>query len=214
VWHLLERCILRRSRDRRMDARRRFAGVGAACVLVCFFSACGGSPLSLGSPAPPISVSVSPAIAAVQTGSTALLTATVSNDPGYRGVTWTVSCAGLSRHRAEPLQPTLHPPQCPQVQILQSRPRRSPTKRRRVRRLSSRLVTFQATTSAWTTTPMDLTLTKRALSPSTISRKCDKQCRRSSKAWRIAGQRRFRQASGSRKDRVAIVARLRRSPFQ
>src|SRR3989442_9640139 len=76
-----------------MDARRRFAGVGAACVLVCFFSACGGSPLSLGSPAPPISVSVSPAIAAVQTGSTALLTATVSNDPGYRGVTWTVSCA-------------------------------------------------------------------------------------------------------------------------
>src|SRR2546427_5092177 len=68
-----------------MDARRRFAGVGAACVLVCFFSACGGSPLSLGSPAPPISVSVSPAIAAVQTGSTALLNATVFNDPRYRG---------------------------------------------------------------------------------------------------------------------------------
>ncbi len=93
MWHLLERCILRRSRDRRMDARRRFAGVGAACVLVCFFSACGGSPLSPGPPAPPISVLVSPAIAVVQTGSTALLTATVSNDPGYRGVTWTVSCA-------------------------------------------------------------------------------------------------------------------------
>jgi len=92
VLHLGE-CILRRSRDRRMDARRRFAGVGAACVLVCLLSACGGSPLSLGPPAPPISVSVSPAIAAVQTGSTAQLTATVANDPGYRGVTWTVSCA-------------------------------------------------------------------------------------------------------------------------
>src|SRR5438034_558199 len=75
-----------------MDARRRFAGVGG-CVLVCFFSACGGSPLSPGPPAPPISVLVSPAIAVVQTGSTALLTATVSNDPGYSGVTWTVSCA-------------------------------------------------------------------------------------------------------------------------
>ena len=61
----LEKCILKRSRDGRMDARRRFAGVGAACVLVCFFSACGDSPLSLGPPAPPVSVSVSPAIAAV-----------------------------------------------------------------------------------------------------------------------------------------------------
>jgi len=38
-------------------------------------------------------VSVSPAIAAVQTGSTARLTATVANDASNRGVTWLVSCS-------------------------------------------------------------------------------------------------------------------------
>jgi hypothetical protein len=75
------------------DARRHVAGVGAICVLLCWLSACRGAPSSLGPPPPTISVSISPAIAAVQTGATARLTATVANDTSSKGVTWTVSCS-------------------------------------------------------------------------------------------------------------------------
>ena len=72
-----------------MNTRCRFAGVCVTCVL----TACGSGASNLGPSAPAINVSVSPAIAAVQTGSTARLTATVANDAGNRGVTWTVSCS-------------------------------------------------------------------------------------------------------------------------
>jgi hypothetical protein len=59
-------------------------------------SGCGGSastPSSLpAATLAALSVSVSPADASVQAGATLTLTATVSNDPGDRGVTWVVSC--------------------------------------------------------------------------------------------------------------------------
>ena len=72
-----------------MNTRWRFAGVCVTCVL----TACGSGASNVGPLAPAINVSVSPAIAAVQTASTARLTATVANDAGNRGVTWTVSCS-------------------------------------------------------------------------------------------------------------------------
>lgn len=76
-----------------MSTRWCFAGVCVTRVLVCLLTACGGGASNLGPSAPAIDVSVSPAIAAVQTGSTAWLTATVANDPGNGGVRWTVSCS-------------------------------------------------------------------------------------------------------------------------
>ena len=76
-----------------MNTRWPFAGVSITCVLVCLLTACGSGASNLGPSAPAIDVSVSPAIAAVQTGSTARLTATVANDASNSGVTWTVSCS-------------------------------------------------------------------------------------------------------------------------
>jgi len=60
-----------------------------ALCLALAFSGCGGG----GSVTTVINVSVSPTSASLQAGETTSLTASVTNDPASRGVSWTVSCS-------------------------------------------------------------------------------------------------------------------------
>jgi dienelactone hydrolase len=60
-------------------------------VLVVSNFGCGGGTSS--TPPPAISVSVSAGTTTVQAGATTQVTATVTNDPANKGVTWTVSCS-------------------------------------------------------------------------------------------------------------------------
>lgn len=63
-------------------------------VILLFSSfGCGGSSTQAAPPPIPVSVSVTPATATVQTGSAVKLVAIVSNDSSASGVKWTISCS-------------------------------------------------------------------------------------------------------------------------
>ncbi len=69
-------------------------GILLLCWVVALSSfGCGGGNQTQQQPPPPISVSFSLAPQTVNTNLTAQFTATVSNDPSNKGVTWTVSCS-------------------------------------------------------------------------------------------------------------------------
>src|SRR2546426_8537313 len=72
--------------------QRQVLGCLDIAVTALVAAACKGTEPS-GLTTPTITVSISPAIAAVQAASTARLTATVANDTSNGGVTWTVSCS-------------------------------------------------------------------------------------------------------------------------
>ena len=75
-------------------SRLNLPAISLAYLLGAVLSGCGGgSPSSPPPPPPAISVAVSPNTATVQAGSTEQLVATVANDSGNAGVSWTVSCS-------------------------------------------------------------------------------------------------------------------------
>jgi len=65
-------------------------GMVLSVFLAASYLGCGGSSSAL---PPPIAVAVSPASATVQAKATAQFSATVTNDPKYAGVTWSVTCS-------------------------------------------------------------------------------------------------------------------------
>jgi len=75
-----------------MDVRKPFRFLPPIALMFANFG-CGGSSNQAPPPSAPITVSVTPATATVQTGSTAQLAATVTNDSSQSGVGWAVSCA-------------------------------------------------------------------------------------------------------------------------
>src|ERR1700687_4522787 len=90
-------------------------------LLVAFSnSGCGGGTSATLSTTPlVISVSVSPGTVTVQAGATAQFTASVANDSGNKGVTWTVTCSAAPCGIVSPpatasgAPPTYPPPTMP-----------------------------------------------------------------------------------------------------
>ncbi len=86
-----------------MISLKQSAGLTAAS-LALGLAACGGGS-SGGSPSAPIAVSMSvPPPATLSIGTTATMTATVSNDPALAGVKWVVSCSAADCGSFNPTQ--------------------------------------------------------------------------------------------------------------
>ena len=81
-------------------------GILPAMVVAAIAFGCGGGAHAPSVTPPPISVSLSTAVATVQVGGTAKLTATVTNDSSSSGVAWVVSCSATECGEISPGQTT------------------------------------------------------------------------------------------------------------
>jgi len=179
-----------------MDVRKPFRFLPPIALMFANFG-CGGSSNQAPPPSAPITVSVTPATATVQTGSTAQLAATVTNDSSQSGVGWAVSCAASQCGTIIPsttpsgAYATYTAPASISAGINVTVTATSVADSSKSS--SATLIpvgSSPATVLEWITTGTE-PIHCRALysSPSTISRKCARSCKRNFRAWLTSGRR-------------------------